>query len=198
MSKERFDLRQIEASLKADDNKALNYIYTKYGKYCINQLVSVKSCSVQEAEDLFVEAVMIFREKVLNKEIQYLKNTRYYIYKICENRYLARLKLERSRQRELSEIEHFYYSSNYLKSDDELDQNLLKATIHAWSNMKERCKDIIYYFYVDQLRMTEIADLMDLANADVAKSTKARCFKYLVTTAYKYYEKLIKSYSDER
>ena len=197
MGKEKFDLRQIEASLKADDNKALHFIYTEYGKYCVNRLVSLKSCSIEEAEDLFIEGVMIFREKILRGEIQHLTNTRFYIYKICENRYLAKLKLEKSKKNKLSEIEHFYYLSDYLKSDDDWDQNLLKATMHAWSGMKERCKDIIHYFYIDQLRMTEIAILMDLANADVAKSTKARCFKHLVTTAHKYYEKLKESYSDE-
>lgn len=197
MSKEKFDLKQIEASLKADDNKALHFIYTEYGKYCIDQLVSVKSCSVEEAEDLFIEAVMIFREKILNGEIQYLNNTRFYIYKICENRYLAKLKLERSRHSKLSEIVHFYYSSDYLKSDEEWDQNLLRATLDAWDGMNERCKDIIHYFYIDRRRMTEVATLMGLANADVAKSTKARCFKYLVTTAHKCYEQLRKSDSNE-
>ncbi len=180
-------LRDIRDSLASGDNKALHYLYTEFGAYCINILTTKKGCAYEDAEDLFIESVMIFREKVLDGTIQELTNVRYYLYKTCENKYLARLKSERSQKTKVSDVEQFFYTSSFVNAEDEWDEGLSKSAKRAWEELGEKCKDILYYFYVDSLRMAEISELMGFSTTDVTKTTKARCYKKLITSARSYY-----------
>jgi len=171
------DLKEILSSIKADDNIAFRYIYTAFGDYCVSSLVKYRSCDKDDAEDLFVDAVMIFRDKVLGGQITNLTNLKSYLYKVCENNFLAKLKSEKRKKEKLSDVEFYYYESEYL-TDEEADfsDTLNEATKKAWEKLGERCKDIINYFYVERLRMEQIAELMSFSSADVAKTTKSRCY----------------------
>lgn len=181
-------LSEIRNSLIAGDNKAFRYIYQEFGDYCTETLIKQRSCSPDEAEDLFIEAVMILRDKILQGKIQELTNTRYYLYKTAENLFLARLKSEKIKTGKQSELKHFFYASEFANEDDSWDEELADAASKAWNELSERCKDILYYFYVDTLRFAEIIGLMNFSTIDVAKTTKARCYKKLVTTARAYYK----------
>lgn len=142
----------------------------------------------EDAEDLFIEAVMIFREKVLSGKIQKLTSTRNYLYSTCKNMYLAKLKVERAKEKKMSDLEMFFYSSPFVTEADNWESDLSQAVKSAFDGLSEKCKDIISYFYINRLRMDAIADLMGLANADVAKTTKARCFKTMFTSAHNFYK----------
>lgn len=144
---------------------------------------------MEDAEDLFIESVINFRSKVLNGEIERLTGLGFYLYKTCENKYLARLKDEKSRNRKLPDIERYFYGSTYVSSvNSDFDNYESEATQHAWSKLTEKCKDIIYHFYVDKLSMDTIAELMGLASGNVAKTTKARCYKHFLTYAKAFYK----------
>ena len=150
-------------------------------------MISQRSCGKEEAEDLFIEAVLILREKVMEGKIEQLTNTKYYLYKTCENIYLARLKSDKRKRQKLDDLKYFYYQSSLVEGEEEWDARLQKAAKQAWQELTEKCRDILNYFYVDSLRMTEIMELMDFASADVAKTTKARCYKKLMVMAKAYY-----------
>lgn len=184
------NLKEIRSSLVIGDNQALTYLYLEFGDYCMKMLDVKRGCTREEAEDLFIESVMIFREKVLNGSIEKLSNTRYYIYKTCENVYLAKLKSEKSKRGKTSDVEQFFYSSGYVSMEDEWDVNLNKSASRAWGELTEKCKDILYYFYVDSLRLAEITEMMGFSTPDVTKTTKARCYKKLVSAARAYYKAL--------
>lgn len=141
------------------------------------------SASLTEAEDIFIEAVMNFREKLLGDKIDTLVSERAYIYKTCYNMYLVQIEKEKRWSKKANDIEFIYYSSDY-QTESGFDQNLLDATKSAWNQLSEKCKDIISHFYVDKIRMDEIAKLMGLNSADVAKSTKARCYKKFKELAF--------------
>ncbi len=182
------NLFEIRKSLIANDNLALRYLYVEFGDYCTQNLIKKRRCAEDEADEFFVEAVMILREKVLNGTIDRLTNTRYYLYKTCENLYLARLKSDKAKKAKMTDLQYFFYESEYTEEGDTWDEPLSDAATKAWAELTERCKDILYYFYVDALGFAEIVDLMDLSSVDVAKTTKARCYKRLVTQARQYYE----------
>lgn len=186
----------IVDSLKNDDNKALHYIYVTHGDHCIKKIIGKRNCSREEAEDLFIEAVMVLRENVLKGTLKQLTNTPSYLYQVIDNKYLAKLKREKSKARKLTDVEHFYYSDTSAEDDGEWNLALSQATKHAWGQLSEKCRDIIYHFYVDSLRMKEIATLLGFANADVAKSTKARCYKQFTTWAREYYQSIKKDYAE--
>lgn len=180
-------LLEIRQSFVIADGKALGYIYHKHQKVCIGRLIKKTRCEPEVARDFFIDAIIIFRDKVLNDTFKELTNLEAYLYRICENRFLTKLKIEKSRDKKLSDIEFLYYSNDLINDNDELDNKLAEATKKAWELLSEKCKDIIYYFYVDKLKMSDIANLTGLGSAEVAKSTKARCYKKMLANAKEYY-----------
>lgn len=120
---------------------------------------------------------MNLREKLISGKETMILNVRAYLYQTCYNTFLVRLRQESRAQRKLSDLEMFYYDSIYTVEDQSFDKELLKSTMQAWGLLSDRCRDILYFFYVDKLSMKEITGLMGLANANVTKTTKARCYK---------------------
>lgn len=175
-------LSEMVESFMKNDNKAFEYIFHRCGEYTVNKLIQNRNCTLEEAEDLLMDAILIFRNKMMNDEISFLTNLRSYIYRICDNNYLASLKRDVSRSKLTEEITEVLYAENAA-----IDPLFSKAAMDAWNRLSEKCKDIIYLFYVESIRMEEIAKLLGLSNADTAKSTKARCYKKFVSLAKEHF-----------
>ncbi|MEQ9405059.1 MAG: sigma-70 family RNA polymerase sigma factor [Cyclobacteriaceae bacterium] len=186
--------RKIVDSIKSGDNVGLKHIYVEYGPYCVKKLISSRNCSTHDAEDLFIDAVIILRNNILQEKITDLGSVRAYLFKTCENIFLAKLKKEKSEENKHSEIKEIYYSNESENGDISWNNEIVNATKEAWSQLREKCQDILSYFYVDNLRMKEIAELMNFTNSDVAKTTKARCYKKFMQTAHEIYQSTKKSY----
>ena len=172
---------EMVESFQKNDNEAFEYIYNTCGAFCINTLVSKRNCAREDAKDFFVDAVLIFRDKLISNEIEYLTNLKSYIFRICENNYLAQMKKEASNQSKSDEIVERFYEEK-----QEVNPLFGKAAKFSWSQLSEKCKDIIYLFYVESISMEDIAKQLNLANADTAKSTKSRCYKKYVSVAREY------------
>lgn len=181
---EKIDWGFLVAELKKGNNEVLGVFYEQHSSYCNRRLLKENKCTQEDAEDIFIESIMNLREKLISGREVAILNVRAYLYRTCHNMFLYRLKKSERLQHHHSEIERFYYDSNYLQSEDgPFDPKLIAITNKAWEILSERCKDILYFFYVDKLGMKEIARLMDLSTSDVAKTTKSRCYKKLVDFA---------------
>lgn len=178
-------LTEITHSFLNGDNKAFEYIYVKHGSYCIDRLVMKRGCLKDDAKDLFVDAVLIFRRKILNGEISYLTSLEYYLYRTCENNYLANIKKEVSKTNNQYNVEQFLYSKS-----EEVSVAQKESGKISWGKLSEKCKNMIYLFYVKSMSMEEIANRLGLSNADTAKSTKSRCMKKYVSEARKHYNRI--------
>ncbi len=174
-------LEEMRTSFLKNDNQAFEYVYNTCGRNCIGKLVAKRNCSEEDAEDLFIDAVLLFRTKLINHEIEYLTNLKSYIFRICENNFLAKLKKQAAIQSKSKEVEALFYEES-----EAIDPALSMAAKYSWDQLSEKCKDIIYLFYVEAISMVDIAKQLGLSNADTAKSTKSRCFKKYVTLAKEY------------
>ncbi|MEL7004468.1 MAG: sigma-70 family RNA polymerase sigma factor [Bacteroidota bacterium] len=176
----KLDLNELSTSLKKGDNKMLELIFRQSKQYCLDKLIIEKNCIREEAEDIYVEAIINFREKILADKITYLTDVKYYLGQTCLNMFYVRLKQKQRWDRNTPDIERFFYESDYVIDQRDYDyERAMQATRKSWSLLKEKCKDIIHYFYIDRLKMSEIAEIMGFSSADVAKTVKARCYKKL-------------------
>ncbi|MEL7146159.1 MAG: sigma-70 family RNA polymerase sigma factor [Bacteroidota bacterium] len=177
-------MQTLIESIKKGDNSALEAIFKQHQRYCIDKLVIEKKCVREEAEDIYVESVMNFREKVLSGKLTEISSIKYYLSQTCVNMFYTRIKQKQRWDRNVDDVQRFFYESEYLidPSDYNFDK-AIEVTRKAWASLKEKCKDIIHYFYVDKLRMEEIAEIMGFSSADVAKTTKARCYKKMMEEA---------------
>ena len=176
--------RSMSEALKKGNNDVLGTFFKQHAQYCCQRLCAENQCSEDDARDYFVEAVMSLRERIVRDAEVPVINIRAFLFKACQNMLRSRLRYKNKEQKAISDLERYYYESEYLANEQQFfDQQLLSITLRAWSALSERCQDLLHFFYVDRLKMKEIARLMGLANEDVAKSTKARCYKKLVEKA---------------
>ncbi|MEL7003162.1 MAG: hypothetical protein AAFN93_10570, partial [Bacteroidota bacterium] len=162
-----YDLKALSNALKKGQNQVLEPIFKENYHYCIDNLVQGKGCNPEEAEDLYLESIMNFREKILAGKVTYLTDIKYYLLQTCINMFLVRVEQKKRWERNIPDVERFFYESDYLIDEDEQHhEHELKIARQVWKALGEKCKDIIHYFYVDRLRMNEIAELMGFASAN--------------------------------
>lgn len=184
MSIEELKWDTIVENLRTGNNEVLRIFFEKYSNYCIQRLTNENQCSKADAEDIFVEAIMNLRERLVNGKLDKVSNVKSYLFKTCYNMLLVRIRAQQKADAHSSDIERFYYESRFQSDENELiDPELINITMSAWKHLSEKCRDILHFFYVDKLRMEEISNLMGLSNSNVAKSTKSRCYKKFVEKA---------------
>ena len=177
-------LEVIIAELKGGNNRVLSDIFRDHGAYCINTLLKKTSCTKEDAEDILVEAVLNFREKAIAGNIEYLTSIRSYLFSTCQNMWLYQYrKIKKSEERQ-SDLVRFFYDewTNILgsKYGEDPKIEMLDLVKKALSTLKEKCQQIIELFYLRNYSMEEIAEHMEFASANVAKTTKSRCFGELI------------------
>ena len=167
--------------LSSGNNEVLEIFFKNHGEFCVKKLVRENKCSKEDAEDIFIEAIMDLREKLISAKITTLDSPRHYIYKTCYYMLLRRLEENTKRKNKSKDVERYYYTSSYRLEDNfEYDPELMRVTMEAWEYLSEKCRDILSYFYIDKMSMDRIAECMNLSNSNVAKTTKSRCYKTFV------------------
>jgi|GEM_PF-979994 len=196
------DLAKIIQTIKEGDNRPLKIIFERYSAYCIKPLLRKTDCSEDEAKDIFIEAVMNFREKILVGKVTKDTPVKSYMYQTCWNMWLKRSKKGRKFE-SVSDSERFFERYMYDEDIQEYDpivsreileekelkhKNMLKASTQGLQELDEKCRKILTYFILDGLSMKEIAKRMGFANANVAKTSKSRCYKKWVKKVHQLYE----------
>ena len=167
--------QEVIDRIQKGDEKALDYLYTKNYKMMLN-LILKNSGSETEAKDVFQDALIVFWQKVIRKELILTSKISTYLYSVCWN--LWRKELDRKKR--LSNEEK---DGEVKMNLDSVEQaKIIRACVDS---LGETCKRVLAYYYFDGLAMKEIAKKMNFANSDTAKTKKYKCKKEL--------DKLVKS-----
>lgn len=176
MKEEEF--KKLVEELKNGNNQSLKVIFEDHSEFCIQNLLRRTTCSFTEAEDIFMDAVLNFREKIVNGKIRYITRIRNYIYTTCLNMYRVRYSQQvRALDKRDEVIMYFQGESSYQEQDVSEDDHRKDLVIRAFQNLDPRCQCILKSYYVNSRNMSEIAEQMGFTNANVAKTTKSRCYK---------------------
>lgn len=174
------ELLKLRNALVNGDNSSLAFIFDKHADFCIENLVHKNGCLRQDAEDIFVDSMLIFRENILNGKITYLTNVRNYLYTICKNQYFAKLQKSSLREKKLREIvgnEEQQINENPLIKTEEVSEKeeMIQLANEAFELLNEKCKSVLNLFYIQKLSLKEIAEKTGISNAGVVKTNKYRC-----------------------
>ena len=93
-----------------------------------------------------------------------------YIYSVCLN--LWRKELDRKNRLSREEKDEWQYIE-----DDKVEQ--AKIIQDCIASLGETCKRILTYYYFEKMSMQEIAEKLEFANTDTAKTKKYKCKKRL-------------------
>ena len=161
--------QQIIELIQKGDGKALDFLYTKNYRM-MTKLIMKNSGTEDEAKDVFQEALIVFWQKIIKKELILTSKISTYIYSVCWN--LWRKELDRKKRLSREEVE----GSTVASHDSEEQIKVMRACVNS---LGETCKKVLTYYYFDGLSMKEVAEKLGFANSDTAKTKKYKCKKEL-------------------
>lgn len=161
-------------ALRDGDKQALEFIYSSYWPMIAN-FVRLNKGTHQEAEDLYQDGIITLYEQVVKGNFQKASSLKTYLYAICRNKWLSKLKA-RIHITDIREFEN-YLPADEAKSDAVLpDEQDIKAAIEQ---MGEPCRTIVLGFYFHKLSLEQLAKKLNYASDNVAKQQKFRCMERL-------------------
>lgn len=180
MTKE--DFNDLVLRLKRGDNTALSYLHP-FQETCIRTLVikSGSRCSQDQAYDLFVDSVLDFRKNVMHDKVDF-QNIQAYLRRMCWNKWLALVRTAERQDKKQEAVASELYS-NDAETDQSMEEFYTTRLNHleeAMQQLSEQCRKVLYLSIAEEISMSEIAQRLQMASADVAKTTKSRCYKKLI------------------
>ena len=181
MSEEEF--KEMVAGLKRGDNTALALLQP-FQRNCTRMLImkSGASCDEQQAYDIFVDSVLDFRKNVLQDRVNY-QNIPAYLQRICWYKWLETIRAKQRHDRHRDMISSQLYPESAGLSSTEVEEDFTARLGQLQEGMQQlsaQCRKVLTMAIADDLSMAEIAAQLGMASADVAKTTKSRCYKRLV------------------
>ena len=173
MKREEFE--ELQAQLKRGDNSYLKIIFEECSVYCINNVQRKFKCPLEDAEDVLIDAILNFRDKILQGKITHITSIRNYIYTTCVNMKREKDYYSYKQKEKEQEVMLFLYDEN--DTLQEYKEELLDLSLDSFQKLGKSCQQILRYFYIYKYSMSEIAAKMGLSNANSTKVTKARCYK---------------------
>ncbi len=159
------DDNAIVELIRKGDERALDYLYRKHFRM-MARLITRNSGSEEDAKDVFQDALIVFWEKARSGRFELSSKISTYLYSVCQN--LWHKELSRKQRHTSQPID---------LADTPAPDNQERVAIvdKCLQQLKPDCRQILMYYYFDQLPMTEIAQKMEFANADSAKTKKYKC-----------------------
>jgi RNA polymerase sigma factor (sigma-70 family) len=176
------EFERLVKELKAGQNSRLKYIFQENAKFCISTLIFQYKCSREDAEDIYSDSILNFREKVIQDKISVLTDLRSYLYATCKNMLLVRFKKAQRITEAATVLSQAADDFEYSDDENELTyfEEIFKITEKAMTSLPEKCQALLKAFYFDRISLEEIAEKYNMANANVAKVSKSRCFQKLI------------------
>jgi RNA polymerase sigma factor (sigma-70 family) len=162
----------------AEREKALKYLF-----YANNSLleqvkgyVMKMNGSVEEAEEVFQDAIVAFDEQVRNQQFKGIGPLKAYFFGIAKNKWFSHYK---AKKRDITLVE---WDTDLLESPlEEVEDKEIKFQILEYGvlQLNKRCQEMLKAFYTDELSMEEIAIKFNLPHFRRAINQMARCRDYL-------------------
>ena len=163
--------------LAQNDSKAVETLYKSHFTM-IQHFVLNNNGSFDDARDLFQEAMITLYEKVQSDSFVLSCQIKTYLFSICKNLWLKRLKQMGKYSAPLSTEEESIAVDADLEEFQKKDA-AFSIMNRALNSLGEPCKSLLEGYYLNKKGMQELADDFGYTNADNAKNQKYKCLMRL-------------------
>jgi RNA polymerase sigma factor (sigma-70 family) len=178
------DQKIIELLRTGESGPALNSLYKHFPM--IRKLVRSNGGNTKDAEDIFQEALIILIRKAKDKDFRLTAQLSTYLFSV--SRFLWKDQLKRLSNTQipyeavtgltgatgptgLTESEE---AGLYIEVEKENRARLAEKVLHE---LKDRCREILLFFYQDRLSLKDIATRMGYNSENTAKNQKYKCLE---------------------
>ena len=165
--------------LLREDAGNFDALYTKHRNYSLNFMKKI-NYNDELNIDIYHEAIIYFREKVLNGNFTLTCSIQTYLNSICRNQILVRLKRSEKHSQYSEEFDERitdWYEPEEIESTDRM--NAILKGLEMLKSLGGKCYEILKRFFYENNSMEKIAYDLEYSNADNVKNQKARCQKKL-------------------
>lgn len=146
----------------------------------VAKLIISNSGNIDDAKDVFQEAILVFIKKLKDEEFTLNSKLRTYLYAICRNLWLKKLQ-RTSAYTHTHDVHDF--EEKFTVEDDieykELEDKQFALMETALNQLGEPCQTIIRDFYIRSMSMAAICDKFGYTNPENAKNQKYKCLQRL-------------------
>jgi len=166
------DQKIIQQLRTGKREKAFVQLYR--GFPAVKRLIKSKGGAVEEAEDVFQEALIIFYKKAIQSNFELTASISTYVYSVARFLWKDEMK-KKGLKYALEEVENLKFESEL----EEIAQKEKKFQVaeDVLNSIGEKCLAILQLFYYKGLSMKEIARQVDLKSEKVAKNQKYKCLE---------------------
>jgi RNA polymerase sigma factor (sigma-70 family) len=175
--------QQIISDIQQGNEKALVVMY-KQNIAMVKNFVRKNSGTDEDVPDLMQDTVIAVWQNANKPNFVLSAKLSTYIMSIAKNLWYKQLR-KKSRFTRIDESPVDVIATEP-KSSFAMDSHIIKTFVN---NLDETCRQLLSYFYFDELDNKYIAEKMGFANTDVVKSKKYQCFKKLEKDVKAHYNK---------
>lgn len=152
--------------------------------WCIGALRKKTGCSKEDAEDIFIEALLVMEQKHSAGKLNSVNDLNTYLLGICytcsKRSYFNSLK-QQNAEKDIERYFYHYLEEISLPFGTQLSgkEELLMAVEFSLRSLGEKCQQLIRMFYYEKKNMTRIASILGFSDHRAAAVSKFRCFKTL-------------------
>ncbi len=164
--------------IRLGDKSALAEVYKANRDSVINWITHKHSCSLEEAKDIYQDAIVIFYNNVAKGKISAINfSISSYLHEVVRRQFLNRLKKDSRMSRGLLDTIEYPGDSN--TEENQQYEQRLKVVHMALQELSEACKSLIKLRYFSNLSMEHICEQLGYKNPTTTKNLKYKCMRIL-------------------
>ena len=165
--------QELLKGLGQNDKKSIEAIY-RLNYSMIQTFVLNNNGSVDDARDIFQEAMVVLYEKSKATTFSLNCQIKTYLYSICRRLWLKRLQQLNKFSTQVENLEETVAVEEEIEEHETVNNDFILME-HAMSKIGEPCKSLLDAYYLQKKNMLEIAGEFGYTNADNAKTQKYKC-----------------------
>jgi len=159
--------------LAQNDKNSIESIYRE-NYSAIQSFVLNNNGSVDDARDIFQEAMIVLYEKSKLDSFSLNCQIKTYVYSICRRLWLKRLQQLGRFSTPVENLEEIISVEEEIEDHEKKNDDFVLME-HAMAKIGEPCKSLLDAYYLQKKNMQEIASEFGYTNADNAKTQKYKC-----------------------
>jgi RNA polymerase sigma factor (sigma-70 family) len=183
------DHKIMEVLRTSESDQALNQLYKQFPM--IRKLIRSNGGNTKDAEDIFQEALIILIRKAKDKDFELTAQLSTYLFSVC--RFLWKDQLKRKSNTHISYVDQAALGGDADLTGDawpglteseeaglytEVEkENRARLAEKVLQELKDRCREILLFFYQDRLSLKDIATRMGYSSENTAKNQKYKCLE---------------------
>jgi RNA polymerase sigma factor (sigma-70 family) len=159
--------------LALNDKNSIESIYRE-NYASIQYFVLNNNGSVDDARDIFQEAMIVLYEKSKLVTFELNCQIKTYLYSICRRLWLKRLQQIGKYSTQVENLEEVVPVEVEIEEHEKKNEDFILME-HAMAKIGEPCKSLLDAYYLQKKNMQEISVEFGYTNADNAKTQKYKC-----------------------